>query len=111
MGGALLALTAQRPETQFPMAMILALTARKPQQNHLPNARGKGRAGNIPFHQAPLNVTLVGKSTIDTTVHPPPPPLPPPLRPPLAHPAPLVATTHAKESTSATTTEAGDTYW
>ena len=91
----------------MPIAISLALTAQKPQQSHLRNARGKGR-GNAPLHQAPQRVTLAGKGIIDATVHPPPPPLHPP-GPSLARPALLVAATHAEESTSAATAEAGNT--
>ena len=106
MGTALQPLTAQRPETPQPTAVILTPTARKPQQSHLQNAQGKGR-GNAPLHQAPQMVTPTGKGVADATVHPPPPL---PLRL-LAHPALLVAATHAEGSTSAATTEAGDTLW
>ena len=60
------------------------------------------------LHQAPQKVTLAGKGIIDATVHPPPPPLHPP-GPSLARPALLVAATHAEKSTSAATTEAGNT--
>ena len=98
--------TSDSSEARDSIAIILALTAQKPQQSHLRNARGKGR-GNAPLHQAPQKVTLAGKGIIDATVHPPPPRHPP--GPSLARPALLVAATHAEESTSAATAEAGNT--